>query len=66
MDITKKCTRCGDVLPMDTAFFYRARRELSGLHMWCKPCVQDRKAHPAGRVPVWPPYARWAVFEVLS
>ena len=36
--ITKKCTKCGNILPATADYFYRDRKFKSGLHYDCKLC----------------------------
>jgi len=35
---TKQCTKCGEMFPATTEFFYKKERGLYGLHSWCKTC----------------------------
>lgn len=48
---TKKCRKCGDVLPANTDFFYRNSGGKYGLTPRCKSCVNvDNKASHAARM----------------
>ena len=48
---TKKCRKCGSVLPATVDFFYRNSGGKFGLTPRCKPCVnEDNKASHAARL----------------
>lgn len=65
----KRCTKCRQWLPFDAENFYRAVNQMEGLHSRCKWCCDEttrvrRRLQRAALL--WPPYAVWAVYEVLS
>jgi len=68
--ILRLCRKCGTYLPFDDTFFHRNRNALGGLHPNCKACIHESKrrkeARDAALSRPWPPFQRWAVFEVVA
>lgn len=44
-DLEKQCTKCGEWYYADTEFFHKSKKELDGLHSWCKACFMEKRLY---------------------
>ena len=39
----RRCSRCGELWPATSDFWYRCPRRADGLHSWCRACTAEAK-----------------------